>query len=59
MVTWIKDFFNGLFSPSEEVGLLGYITDEELEELFAATEEEEWEDPEWDPTEMTEEVYEL
>ena len=43
-MNWIKDFFNGLFSPSEEVGLLGYITDEELEELFAATEEEEWEE---------------
>lgn len=40
----IKEFFDGLFSPSKDVGILGYITDEELEELFAATEEEEWED---------------
>lgn len=41
---WIKDFFDGLFRPAEEVGLLGYLTDDELEELFAATEEEEWGD---------------
>lgn len=38
---WFKDYFNGLFNPPES---LEVMSEREFEELFAATEEEEWDD---------------
>lgn len=39
-----KDFYDSLFHPLNDLPPEAFMTSREFEELFAATEEEEWED---------------
>ena len=42
LIAWLKAYVDGILHPTRENPEVQILTDEELEELFAATEEEEW-----------------
>lgn len=41
---WLSEWYNVLFHPFDDLPPEAFMTSQELEELFAATEDEEWND---------------